>query len=951
MMNQVHHRKHWSRSAAQISAALSADSCHLVLETAPPDYVEKISRYLESSVGHSKCDPESTDSDSGNSLFITQKDVPEAVRSQRRRHSTQRSEDPTSHTELEDSEDSSSASCREDGKKRRRKKQKLPIYSFPFLTERKGKDRSAELSVQDNIKIHYAGMGGFFHSVKELWQSYQEGNNLESSLPTVDVDGEEITPLSEEEERSDDEDIKVVERNRFVVSCKARRRQIWNAPQKGDEQVEQQKKRRTAGNATQETSQGRQRMESSSSDLESTDDGESSRRVRAEKRRSNKHLKSRRNIAYQTPSSSSNSQKVMEDELHDDSDATNSVKHTQQGRDVSSTTVPADVCHTLNLSETEQPEDEPGTGESQDLLQPPPHLIRDSNGDESSIKKRKKKKAKHRDEDEATEAQQAVTSEDVEIADAESPAPQAADEPELNENNQTENSLRDNGDTLREEDGNVERELPHLKQKKKKRKKNKLAVENNEQEDEVGHLECDVRVEEKKKKKKRDRNGEREEDVEQLSSSAVAEPLNDAEIPKKKKKRKKEKSLVNTGVSNSTLDQVEEHESCLESNAASQETLESSYVKKKKPKKKKQSYLDATEAGEEDDGGDVSTSNDPATPAGKKKKKKKKRKGSDEREEDAEQLSSSAVAEPLNDAEIPKKKKKRKKEKSLVNTEEVLNSTVDQVEEPESCLESNAASQETLESSFVKKKKHKKKKQSCLDATEAGEEEVGGDVNMSNDAATPAGKKKKKKISICDETDVSPEETTGDKEAELVSKKKKKKKKERTGEILSRNMSEDTEAQSHDSVSVREKEKKKASSFLAADAEGNCAQTHQDKSSPSQSVAVSAGDFEAESAETAGNVSVTESNGEVQKKKKKKKAPSDKDSKRYFEEPNETRQSDLHETTDVAVKKKKKRRREESESATPAESAADAGCLEIDEAVVVKKKRKTLYNPSEDFLT
>lgn len=37
-----------------LADVVSGQSCHIVLETSPPDYVEKISRYLESNEGHSR---------------------------------------------------------------------------------------------------------------------------------------------------------------------------------------------------------------------------------------------------------------------------------------------------------------------------------------------------------------------------------------------------------------------------------------------------------------------------------------------------------------------------------------------------------------------------------------------------------------------------------------------------------------------------------------------------------------------------------------------------------------------------------------------------------------------------------------------------------------------------------------------------------------------------------
>lgn len=45
-----------SQSDAIVDGILSAEGCHIVLEMSPPDYVEKISRYLESSVGQNKQD-------------------------------------------------------------------------------------------------------------------------------------------------------------------------------------------------------------------------------------------------------------------------------------------------------------------------------------------------------------------------------------------------------------------------------------------------------------------------------------------------------------------------------------------------------------------------------------------------------------------------------------------------------------------------------------------------------------------------------------------------------------------------------------------------------------------------------------------------------------------------------------------------------------------------------
>ncbi|KAM7398420.1 hypothetical protein PAMA_006368 [Pampus argenteus] len=779
----------------------SAESYHTVLGTSPPDYVEKISRYL-GVVDQGRQDPVSQDSDSGDSLFLTQMTVPEPVRLPRRRH-TFLGSDPTSPRNIKYGDDSSSAFHKEHCREKRRERIKLPIYNFPFITKRR-KSRSRLLYSQQNIQLHNFGMGGFFKCVREMFQNYQVGDKVESNLRTVDMDGEEISPLSEgDEERSRDEDIKVVERKHFVVSSKGKCPHSWNT-QKRDEQ---QRKRRVDANGI--TSQRRQHktlhktaVKACISDAERTDNGESSCRAPVET--SDRDMNNGRDVAARTETPNTarrmargSEKKAGEEKLRDDSDATSPVEKTQLDREVS-LSVTADVCHIDHLSQTGQSEDGSGTRES------PPHLIMDTDGGDSRVTRTKREKG---GKDELHEAQHAATFENVETAGAETPAPQAGDELELNGNDQMdENTPRPEDQSV--EDGVNEREEPPLKQKKKKRKKNKPAVENSGQEDESGHVECE----------ETERKQRKEEDVEQLSSGTAAAPHNDdAEIQRRKKKRKKEKSLVNVAGA-STLDQLEELESCLENAAASQETSDSSYVKRKKQEKKKHA--------------------------------------------------------------------------------------------------------------------------TCQDATPAGGED-GEDVSTYDDAVTPAGKKQKKQktgFGICDGIDMFPEEvadktpeTSGDnKDVEVVTKKKKKKKK-KMGEISSMTISE----QSHDSVSEQEKEKKRASSFLTADAEG-------DKSSPSQSVAVSAGDFQTESAEMVGNVSVTGSHDGIRKKKRKRKMWAD-NHEQDFEELNETCQSDLSIITDAGEKRKQKR--EESEPATPVENAAD------EDVALMKKKKKKKKKKKEEGKT
>lgn len=94
-------------------------------------------------------------SDSGDSLFITQKPVPGAVRAERRHHRKLRA-DFTSHSDLEESEsDSSSSESHGESRidsKRKRVKRRPPSYSFPFLSLRK--NRGTMLTSQQNNSLH-----------------------------------------------------------------------------------------------------------------------------------------------------------------------------------------------------------------------------------------------------------------------------------------------------------------------------------------------------------------------------------------------------------------------------------------------------------------------------------------------------------------------------------------------------------------------------------------------------------------------------------------------------------------------------------------------------------------------------------------------------------------------------------------------------------------------------
>ncbi|XP_034746394.1 phoenix [Etheostoma cragini] len=844
----------------------SAESYHAVLDSCPPGYVEKISRYFESSVGPSKQDegpvcnePAEAESDSGDSLFLTQKCVPEAVRSRRQRHYSLRST-PISPRDLEEpsrSEDSPSSSSHEESrtdKGRRRKKYTLPKYHFPFLA--KCMLRSTLLPVQ-NASLHHYVMGGFFNCVRDLWQGYQRPH-LEPCLPTVDVDGQDLSPLSEEdEERPEDEDIKVVERKHFVAPSKAKSKQTWCKPLK-------QQRRRGASDTRPEITRGRRTaVIPTSSGTETPDRGESSCRVRGQRERNDEH----RNVTIRnkTPKRRRNREsQTGEEELCNYNDAVCEPQKPQRRDSTPKNAVrepQTDGSHVEDLFQAGQDGD---GSERPSPLHSLSDVLRDTHNDsicnETQVKKRKKKKRGHLESGDGGQSQSqeepgglhAATSVNMDVEEtpslsedngAETPAARASEQREFNERNGTEKESRDDKVLSREE-----RDTPDSKHNRKKRKKNKSSA------DEVdGNLESGVRAEDsvfpvscnmedgskekKKKKKKKRRSGE---DVEHSESGAVAEPLKDeAEKPKrKKKKRKKEEGLV-----------------------------------------------------------------DP-----------------EQREEEEEASTRTLDSPPL---------------------------STEQIEESGNRLEHAAASLETPESSSVKRKKHKKKRQSSSNDA-ARDEEEGADVSFCMDDSVTLAKgsgtslKKKKKKAAFDvsytpeenqktvNNNQKPEEGIEDQNAEMLIKEKKKKKK-KICKILSRKISEDTVVQIDDSVSVREKDGKKASAFLVADTEENEAQNPHVWGA--EKPVVSAGDSE------------QLLDGSTKKKRKRKMSVEQHSGD--CEYPTETCPGALFELADTGLTGKRKQRvGNESRSETPTErfeSTAD-----VDKGAVVWKKKKKRKKKCED---
>lgn len=325
--------------------------------------------------------------------------------------------------------------------------------------------------------------------------------------------------------------------------------------------------------------------------------------------------------------------------------------------------------------------------------------------------------------------------------------------------------------------------------------------------------------------------------------------------------------------------------------------------KKKRSKSSAREVVENSAHGErlEDSGFSVMSNTENVTEKKKKKKKKLKRNVEDDEGVDV-------AEEPPNDDSVMQKKKKKEK-RTLVREEH----GEEDVENTEVC-------QETLGPSYKKKRrKHKTKKQSS--SLEDGQVEEEDGVSWPNEGvaldeftglSVKKRKKKRKGESISEGVDIhsNPDksitvENTGheDRDTEQVTKKKKKKK---TRELSSREVS-----QSDDLCSVQERDKKRTSSFPAADSEEKEAQSYPQQQSSSTCVAAhvrgagkAVGDVEPESAQMA----VTSGDGVSKKKKKRKRnmsAPRENvedDHKPGFQEPDKTCVS----LTDTVVKKKKR---------------------------------------------
>ncbi|KAM8899944.1 uncharacterized protein AB9W97_010127 [Spinachia spinachia] len=672
---------------------------HNVPGTLPLDRAEEISRDLESSDGRggqrevSEARAEE-DSDSGNSLFLTQADATSHVAggSGGQPHCS--------------GEDVSLLSSSYVGQCWRKKKYSLPTFNFPFLKNHKRRLRRTPFPDQ-NRELHHYMIGGFFKCLGELRGSCQREKTLGSSLPTVDMDGEHISPLSEEdEERSEDEDVKVVARKYFVSLSTKKSKQNWSNKLKKQDRG----KGTNAGKPPQTQSRPCILQESS-------DNGKSSCNVLDQKER-----KARDGNFLATPDTQKTRCLAQ---------GNGNVSFLQKASEEGQKVCKANDAGVLEFrrssrhaSQKGRQASEPVTGQECDG--PGSRHLLHGHRDRTSVSRAEKRKKN------GPRAATSVTMEAEETLGLSGgrKAAQTSEVAEMNGKNGMGDLSRD-GNTLRQEEGDT----PDSKQK---RKKNESSEEGVGQED--GNAGSEVRVENDGKKKRR-KGGAK--DVEHLQPSAVAEPPNGGANVQKEKK--KELGIVMTkepkaeGALNRIWDlpaksteQLGGSVNCLEHVETSQETSRLCFVKRKKDKKKQQSFFnDAPDQRKE--GVDLSfylgdsvttATGSRATPKKKRtifeeindsfytEKKKKSEIVSGDRCEDS-------LAQNDDSASTRKKEKKKKKSSFLVaDIEENYVQTHRELEE----LEVRASDQEELNNGVTDKNKKRRKMSVVQDSVEKNPE-------------------------------------------------------------------------------------------------------------------------------------------------------------------------------------------------------------------------------------
>ncbi|XP_029924511.1 phoenix [Myripristis murdjan] len=870
------------------------------------------------------------DSDSGDSLFITQNRAPEAVRSVKRSLRLNLRSDPASPREEEEeggdeeSEDESAPAVSQSktvspspvrssksGKRRRGGRGKLKNYCFPFLTERKR--GGTGLTVKQNAGLRKFAVGCFFKCVERLWEDGKRGGTLES-LPVIDLGKEEtISPLSDEDETSNEEDIKVVEKRQFAF--KAKSSHTWytpSSPERKDNTEVKRPRRERANIAQKVTSKG-----------PSAKIPEKSHSVKPSAR-----VEDLSNVSIASSSSS-----------HEPNSTQSSpVKYTQQDGDISlaATEPQAGVCHVDDL-QVVQPEDEYRTRQTCDPLFGLPGCLSDSINEsecEEVRRKKKKKKRKLEKEDsrgvnegtelsslqegpEGQDADPCVNTEIPEVEEtpsmsadkrAELSAPQASEEMRLSEKNGMNDSLcyddkitRQEGRSMslpqREDDIN-QRDSSQVKEKKKKRRKNKPA------DDDV--------IEDGLEKGTSENASTHSQQVDDSSSqflSQTPEILFD-EV---------------AAVSKGPVDVKISAEHCASPPGNVRQEDEFGNTEPNVGMEEVAVFIESCESPVLSD---------------------------QENGEGVVELPADAPASlPNDDHEFQrqKKKKKRKKERDVTEErekEEAQNLDLDRPMKSARQMEESGWSNLTL---FSDNTEISHGTEESLNVRNS-QQNTGSPIPQLEDVTEPRKKHRKKKRLPCNDTAEAGQDDTNDAltltESAVLSPKKKKKK--------SKNTSEDTVAQSDDSVSVweKEKEKKETGSFLADDTVEKDAHTHQESDSSQyvvivdgsrqkhkKKLGVSTSDIDTESVE---NVNLAESDNMFRERKRKKKRKTSisqdavvKDHEN-FEKPDDKSQSTEPETTDTIVERKKKHKKNQRESETP----VSTGYSSTDETVVLTKKKK-----------
>ncbi|KAM4620988.1 uncharacterized protein ACJ7VT_007544 isoform 2-T2 [Polymixia lowei] len=975
-----------------VDAMLSEKSSQITFETPPPDVVQEISAYFETALQQNQQDKvpqvyhsmanETTEpeSDSGDDLFITQIPVPEAVRSVKRCHSRLRT-----------------GKWKERRKKIRRK-YPLPLlgdYNDKSLSRRERTRRGIKLTCQRNAGLVSFAVGGFFKCVKALRELNERSCTRASSLPSVYMDDRKtLSPLSEEDERSADEGIKVVERNLFATSSKAKCPQTWCtplSPKKRDYiNVRQVKKTRskTTNSVRQVSSQRKPQTTPERSrpvlpracvltgermypELESASDRDSSHRGAVNRGTRDEHVTSDPDIMNRTETPETEISFTMKKKCSAQENREN-LSHQKQ-REEGTEVRDASTC--MTIENTQVKEERPGQSED--------------NGTEPS-------------------------------------APQTSDEIELNEEESRKDTLSHDDTVPGQEEVSVgssqhrdnisQTDGSHLKEKRKRDKSKTPGWSGESGAEPSAPQSSDDSLGGEKKTNKDSLT--RDDEMELLRHSVVVglsqhdDSLSQgdkSQVKVKKKKRKQDKSLGDIIMTEGELVECVGQVGECNNNKISAEHSAT------------QPDGNLDELGMENVSVfPVSCKSPDVNNGNKKRKKKRKRVGEDD--EDVER-SCDVVAEPPNDDIDIERKKKRKKEK-YVSTMEEKEMSSNVIEEPPLaltgmlCSGNTKISQRTSESTVGKngeqsvkdyvhqfedvmepRKKQKKKKRRLLSDDTTVRQEENHNITLSHNAkaltenTVVSDKKKKKKrenssgfgVAGQDEgTDISnaPEDTeinpkaltstcSPGQGAGLLTKKKKRKK---TTDTSACDVSRDAASQSDDSVSVRKKEKKGAGSFpVGDDTVERQPKTHQETSPPSpplvvfdrsrqkskKGAGVSACDFETETAEHVNpEVPVVGSGDAVREKKRKKKKKTTSTSEDSVvkdhedcEKPNDdaTEAERCSETVYTGVKRKKHKTTErELETPVIEGRVVDTEHSQAVETLVLKKRKKKHAGPSSD---